>query len=139
MPVAASSITASAFSSVDAEANATSESVTATLAASAFDSITGEANNTPSAVTATIANSAFDDVDAQATVIPSSATLTQAGNLADPTAVRFDFTPFRDVYDRNRVIYVVSYGGSDTAHIKEENRTVYIEKDTQNRTVYIAA
>ena len=140
MPVAASSITANAFGDVDAKANTDiGGSVTAALAASAFDSITGEANNTPSAVTATIANSAFDDVDAQATVIPSSATLTQAVNLADPTAVRFDFTPFRDVYDRNRVIYVVSYGGSDTAHIKEENRTVYIEKDTQNRTVYIAA
>lgn len=140
MPVAASSITANAFGDVDAKANTDiGGSVTAALAASAFDSITGEANNTPSAVTATIANAAFDDVDAQATVVPPSALLTQAVNLADPTAVRFDFTPFRDVYDRNRVIYVVSYGGSDTAHIKEENRTVYIEKDTQNRTVYIAA
>lgn len=160
MPVAASSITANAFGDVDAKANTDiGGSVTAALAVSAFDDVDAKANTTPSAVTATIANAAFDDVDAQATVVPPSALLTQAVNLADPTAVRFDFTPFRDVYDRNRVIYVLSYGGSDTAyikeedrtvylvshdnsntaHIKEENRTVYIEKDTQNRTVYIAA
>ena len=140
MPVAASSITASDFGDVDAKANTDiGGSVTAALAVSAFDDVDAKANTTPSAVTATIANAAFDDVDAQATVVPPSALLTQAVNLDDPIAVRFDFTPFRDVYDRNRIIYVVSYGGSDTAHIKEENRTVYIEKDTQNTTVYIAA
>jgi len=140
MPVAASSITASDFGGVDAKANTDiGGSVTAALAASAFEDVDAKANTTPSAVTATIANAAFDDVDAQATVVPPSAVLTQAVKLDDPIAVRFDFTPFRDVYDRNRIIYVVSYGGSDTAHIKEENRTVYIEKDTQNRTVYIAA
>ena len=138
MPVAASSITASAFGDVDAKANTDiGGSVTAELAVSAFDNVKGAANNTPSAVTATIANAAFDDVDAQATVVPPSALLTQAVNLDDPIAVRFDFGQFADSYDRSRVLYIVSYGGSDTVYVKEENRTVYIDKDMQNYTVYI--
>jgi hypothetical protein len=138
MPVAASSITASAFGDVDAKANTTSQSVTAELEASAFDDVDAKANITTSAATATIVSTDVEG-DGQATIVPSSLLLTQAVNLDDPTAVRFDFTPFIDTYDRNRIIYVVSYGGSDTAHIREENRTVYIEKDTQNKTVYIAA
>lgn len=138
MPVAASSITASAFGDVDAKANTDiGGSVTAELAVSAFDNVKGAANNTPSAVTATIANAAFDDVDAQATVVPPPALLTQAVNLDDPIAVRFDFSQFADSYDRSRVLYIVSYGGSDTVYVKEENRTVYIDKDMQNYTVYI--
>ena len=140
MPVAASSITASAFGDVDAKANTDiGGSVTAALTVSAFDDVDAKANTTPSAVTATIANAAFDDVDAQATVVPPSVVLTPAIDLDDPIAVRFDFGQFADSYDRSRVFYVVSYGGSDTVHITEENRTVYIDKDMQNYTVYIAA
>jgi hypothetical protein len=140
MPVAASSITASDFGDVDAKANTDiGGSVTAALAVSAFDDVDAKANTTPSAVTATIANSAFDDVDAQATVIPPSVVLTPAIDLDDPIAVRFDFGQFADSYDRSRVLYIVSYGGSDTVYVKEENRTVYIDKDMQNYTVYITA
>ena len=139
MPVAASSITANAFGDVDAKANTTSESVSAALAVSAFDDVDAKANTTPSAVTATIANAAFDDVDAQATVVPPSVVLTPAIDLDDPIAVRFNYGQFADSYDRSRVLYIVSYGGSDTVYVREENRTVYIDKDMQNYTVYITA
>jgi len=131
MPVAASSITASAFGDVDAQANTDiGGSVTAALAASAFDDVDAKANTTPSAVTATIANAAFDDVDAQATVVPPSAVLSQAVNLDDPIAVRFDFEPFADQYNRYRVSYVLGY---------ENNTTVYVNKDDTNYTVYITS
>jgi len=144
----------------DAEANTSiGGSVSATLAASDFDSVRGFANIEPSAITATLSSNAFEEVTGSAFVTSPSVLLTTATNLDNPTAVRFDFGPFADSYDRGRIVYLVSYGGSDTVHvteesrvvyidaypqnytvhITEENRTVYIEKDTQNRTVYIAA
>ena len=119
IPVAASSITANDFGDVDAKANIISEPVTAALAVPAFDDVDAKAiTGIGGSVTATIANAAFDDVDGQATVIPSSLVLTPAVNLDDPIAVKFDFGQFADSYDNSRVIYITSYGGSNTVYIR---------------------
>ena len=60
-------------------------------------------------------------------------------NLDDPVAVRFPYGDYADSYDRSRVLYIVGYDDNRTVHISPENNTVYIDKDTQSYTVYIAA
>jgi hypothetical protein len=119
MPVAASNITANTFSDLVAKANTVSDSAIAALAVPALDDVDAKANTSiGDSVTATISNTAFDDVDAQATVIPPSFVLTPAVNLDDPIAVKFDFGQFADSYDRSRVLYITSYGGSNTVYIR---------------------
>lgn len=113
-------------------------SVSATLEVSNFDSVKGVANAEPNAVTATLSSNAFEEVTGLAFVTSPSALLTTAIDLDNPVAVRFDFNQFADSYDRGRVVYLVSYGGSDTVHVTEDSRVVYIDDYMQNYTVYVA-
>ena len=123
----------------DAKANTFSSSVDANLEVSEVD-FDAKANITTSTVIANVSINNFYDVDAQATANFSTLdSLILSQNLEDPTAVRFDFTPFTDSYDRNRTLYLVSYDENRTVQINPENRTVYIEKTGGSYTVNIAA
>lgn len=123
----------------DAKANTFSSSVDANLEVSEVD-YNAKANITTNTVTAIVSINNFYDVDAQATANFSTLdSLILSQDLEDPTAVRFDFTPFTDSYDRNRTLYLVSYDENRTVQINPENRTVYIEKTGGSYTVNIAA
>jgi hypothetical protein len=126
---------------VDFDAKATTfiSFVDANLEVSEVD-FDAKANITTNTVTAIVSINNFYDVDAQATANFSTLdSLILSQDLEDPTAVRFDFTPFTDSYDRNRTLYLVSYDENRTVQINPENRTVYIEKTGGSYTVNIAA
>lgn len=122
----------------DAKANIISSSVFASSSISDFDT-EAKANISIVSVPTSFGISTFNDVKGQATASFNSVYATLSENLDDPTAVRFDFTPYADSYDRNRTLYLVSYDENRTVQINPENRIVYIEKTGGSYTVNIAA
>lgn len=151
------------FLDVDAQAKVTPSSVTSNLAVQDFASVTGEAQAGTSNVTAMMysgsvtskgaANNTLNSTSAyltiyltdfaseqgEATAFMPPAVAQASVNLEEPDAVVFDYSQFADSYDRSRVLYIVSYGDNRTVHIPPVNNTVYIDRDIQNYTVYIAA
>lgn len=122
-------------------AHITTSNVGASTAIEELADVDAKANTTLSSTSAylTIYITDFADEDAQARAFMSPAVSQTNVNLDDPVAVRFPYQDYADSYERSRVLYIVGYDDNRTVHISPENNTVYIDKDTQSYTVYIAA
>ena len=161
-----STIVAYAFSDVDAQASVVPAQVTLTSSVIDFSDVDAQANiafpeadalaiiqnidftaeariTPPDEATAALlileAGEIHLEFDAQANAFPLSVFADGIINPEDPTAIMFDYQQFADQYSRQRTLYIVTYEGSATVHIAEEDQTVYINNQQGSNTVYIAA
>jgi len=120
----------------DAKANTFSSSVNANLEVSEVD-FNAKANITTGDVTAIISINNFYDVDAQATANITSLLAVLYENLEEPVSVQFPYSLYSEDYDRNRIVYLVSYDNNRTSHVVSQNNTVYITGTQESNIVHV--
>ena len=77
----------------------------------------------------------LSSVTGMANITLTSVAATFELDLSDPVAINSPYDP--DGYDRNRVIYLVSYDTARTSYVTTQNRTVHIVSRDMDNVVYI--
>jgi len=119
LPSVTASFNVNSFSDVDAKATTLFGNTSAIITSEALGFSAKAKTNPITGVSLTLNNFDFTDEDAQAKLTLSSISATLSANLEDPTFVVFPYTDYADQYNTQR--------------------TLFIDKQDTNNTVYITA
>jgi hypothetical protein len=124
------------FADEDAQARAFIPPAVSAASVSVVD-FDAKANITTSSAAASLVGEALTPYG-KAIVSFDSVFATLFRNLEDPVAVRFPYQDYADQYAKGRVLFVTAYDKDFTAHIAEQDNTVYINRPQGSNTVHIA-